>query len=72
MAKLVTKREYKRRRLRFQIAAGLVDFLVMLGCLALTFLCVVLVIELFNWLRGDVDSSFGVFTQIIDRVLHTN
>ena len=44
MAKLVTKREYKRRRLRFQIAAGLVDFLVMLGCLALTFLCVVLVI----------------------------
>ncbi len=72
MAKLVTKKEYRRRRMRFQIAAGLSDFLVTIGCLALAFLCVILLIQLINWLKGDAGSSFGVFDDVFNRTIRTN
>ena len=72
MAKLVTKKEYKKRRVRFQIAAGLADFIVTLSCLALVFICILLVTELINWLRNDAETSLGLFERIIRQVLRTN
>ncbi|MBQ3763214.1 MAG: hypothetical protein II875_14590 [Clostridia bacterium] len=72
MAKLITKKEYKKRRIRYQIAAGLSDFLVTLAGLAVAFVCVVLIVELINWLRGDVGHTFGLFGSILERTLRTN
>ena len=72
MAKIVTKKEYRKRRLKFQIAAGLVDFLVTLLCILLSVTCIVSLIALFRWLRGDMPVSFGVFFDILKRVLKVN
>lgn len=72
MAKIVTKKEYRKRRLKFQIAAGLVDFLVTLLCILLSVACIVSLIALFRWLRGDMPVSFGVFFDILNRVLKVN
>jgi hypothetical protein len=72
MAKLITKKEYRKRRLRYQIAAGLVDFLVTVACAALVLMCVTLIIELVAWLKSDVPVSFGEFFTIGERVLHMN
>lgn len=72
MAKIVTKKEYRKRRLKFQIAAGLVDFLVTLLCILLSVACIVSLIALFRWLRGDMPVSFGVFFDILKRVLKVN
>ena len=72
MAKIVTKKEYRKRRLKFQIAAGLVDFLVTLLCILLSVACIVSLVALLRWLRGDVPVSFGVFFDILKRVLKVN
>ena len=72
MAKLVTKKEYKRRRARFEVAAGLSDFLITLGCLALAFVCALLIRELIVWLKSDAESSFGLFGRVLDQTLRTN
>ena len=72
MAKIVTKKEYRKRRLKFQIAAGLVDFLVTLLCICLSVACIVSLVALLRWLRGDVPVSFGVFFDILKRVLKVN
>ena len=72
MAKIVTKKEYRKRRLKFQIAAGLVDFLVTLLCILLSVACIVSLIALFRWLRGDMPVIFGVFFDILKRVLKVN
>ncbi len=58
--------------MRFQIAAGLSDFLVTLGCLALVFICVLLLSELIGWLRGDAGESLGLFEGIFKKVLRSN
>ncbi len=72
MAKLLTKKEYRKRRMRFQIAAGLSDFLVTLVCLAIVFVCILLVSELISWLRGDAEVSLGLFERIFRQILRTN
>lgn len=69
MAKLVTRKEYKKRRMRYQIAAGLSDFLVTLACLAVVFVCALLISELINWLRGDAETSLGLFERIFKQIL---
>lgn len=72
MAKIVTKKEYRRRRLKFQIAAGLFDFLLTMGCILLSIACIVSLVSLYRWLKGDVPVSFGVFFDILKRVLRVN
>ena len=72
MARLITKKEYRKRRLRFQIAAGFLDFIVTVLCVALALVCVTLLIERVAWLKSDVPVSFGEFFTIGERVLHMN
>ena len=72
MAKLLTKKEYKSRRVRYKAFAGIIDALVVIACAVLVIVCVQLVISLFNWLSDDIDESFGVFTKIMKQVLRTN
>lgn len=72
MAKVITKKEYKERRRNFQIAAGLVDFLVTAGAILVVLFCVLLILALIEWIKGDVPLSFGIFYKVIERVLNVN
>ena len=58
--------------MRYQIAAGLSDFLVTLACLAIIFVCALLVSELIAWLRSDAETSLGLFERIIKQVLRSS
>ena len=72
MAKVVTKREYRRRRVRFQIAAGLYDFIVTILCLGAALVSLLMLNALVEWLRDDIPVSFGTFWEIIKRTLKVN
>ena len=72
MAKITTKKEYRKRRLRFQIAAGLMDFMWTVVLAAVVLVCVLLLIELYTWLKGDVPVTFGTFFDIVRRALRMN
>lgn len=69
MARVITKREYKKRRIKFQVAAGLFDFAVtILAFFAIVF-CVYLLTSLYNWVASDVPVTFNIFFDIAERAL---
>ena len=72
MSRIVTKKEYNRRRLKFQIAGGILDFLITIACAAAAFLCIFLLLELYTWVKGDIPVSFSKFFDIAEKALHIN
>lgn len=72
MAKIVTKHEYNKRRVRMQVAAGFWDFFVTIACFLAAFMCIVMLIELYAWLKGDIPVTFSKFFSIIERALRIN
>lgn len=71
MAKVLTKREYRRRRIRFQVAAGLFDFFITITSFFIIAFCVYLLVELYKWLAADIPVTFKVFFDIATRALTT-
>lgn len=58
MAKVITKREYRRRRIRFQVAAGLYDFLATMLAFVVIVFCVYLLTALYRWVAADIPVTF--------------
>ncbi len=69
MARVITKREYKKRRIKFQVAAGLFDFAICILAFFTIVFCVYLLTSLYNWVMGDVPGTFKVFFDIADKAL---
>ena len=67
MPRIITKREYKKRRIRYQVAAGLFDFLMTVASFFVIVLCVYLFTSLYNWIKADVPVTFGIFFDIIKK-----
>ena len=59
MAKIYTRREVKRRRLNFQIFAGIYDFIGVVAGVVVIIACVVLLAALINWVARDGRESFA-------------
>ena len=72
MARLVTQKEYKKRRLKLQIAAGFWDFAVIIVFFLISVLCLYLLLELLMWIKDDIPQSFQKFITIAERALHIN
>jgi len=72
MARVITKREYKKRRIRFQVAAGLFDFAVTVLSFFVIVLCVYLLSSLYQWVSGDIPKTFSVFFEIAQRAFTMN
>ena len=49
------------RQDRWRLTAGLVDFLAVVGGVAVCLILVLLIFSLVNWLRQDATSTFKVF-----------
>ena len=69
MAKLYTRAEAKRRKMRFQILAGMFDFLAVIAGVAVIIACVVLLSALVNWIIGDAQVSFKSMWEIFKKAL---
>jgi len=59
MARIYTRREVKRRRVNFQIFAGIYDFLGVVAGIAVIIACVVLLSALVSWIVRDSRDSFA-------------
>ena len=64
MAKIYTRQEVKRRRMKYQIFAGMFDFLGILAGIVVIIACCVLLSALVNWAINDVKLSFATLWDI--------
>lgn len=58
MAKLYTREEARRRRMKFQIFAGMFDFIAVIAGAAVIIACIVLLTSLVKWVLADVPVTF--------------
>ena len=58
MAKLYTREEMRRRRMKYQIFAGMFDFLALVAGIIVIVGCLILITSLVNWLEADVPVTF--------------
>lgn len=58
MAKLYTREEARRRRVKYQIFAGMFDFLAVIAGIVVIIACIVLLTSLVRWTMNDVPVTF--------------
>lgn len=58
MAKLYTREEVRRRRMKYQIFAGMFDFLALVAGLLVIVGCLIMITSLINWVEADVPVTF--------------
>jgi len=69
MAKIYTRREVKRRRLNFQIFAGIYDFIGVVAGVVVIVACAFLLAALINWVARDGRESFASLWDIIQNAI---
>ena len=60
MAKVISRKKQRERRIRLRVAASLMDFLGVVGSVVLIALCVLLLRSLSVWIAADFDSTFAL------------
>ena len=69
VAKIYTRQEVKRRRLNFQIFAGIYDFLGAVAGVVVIIACAFLLVALVNWVIRDGSESFASLWDIIQNAI---
>ena len=69
MARIYTRREVKRRRVNFQIFAGIYDFLGVVAGIVVIIACIVLLTALISWIVRDSRDSFSSLWKIFQDAL---
>ena len=69
MAKIYTTREVKRRKVNFQIFAGIYDFLAVVAGIIVIIACAVLLTALITWVIRDGKESFASLWKIFQDAL---
>lgn len=69
MAKVYTRQEVKRRRMSFQIFAGIYDFLMVIVGIVVIIACVALLVALIRWVIRDGVQSFTGLWNIFQSAL---
>ena len=58
MARLYTREEARRRRVKYKIFAGMFDFVAVVAGIAVIIACILLLSALIDWLAADVPVTF--------------
>ena len=58
MPRLLTQEEARRRKVKFQVFAGMFDFLAIVAGILVLVGCIVLIVSLVRWVIGDVPVTF--------------
>ena len=69
MAKIYTRQEVKRRRLNFQIFAGIYDFIGAVAGIAVIIACAFLLAALISWVIRDGQESFASLWDIFQSAI---
>lgn len=60
MARVISRRKQRERRIRLRVAASLMDFLGVIGSAFLIGLCLLLLRSLAVWISDDFNSTFSL------------
>lgn len=71
MANVMTKREVRKRRVKFRIAAGLFDFVGTIGSVVLIFVSLILLTSLVTWVKADAPKTFGTVYETVYAAIMT-
>ena len=69
MAKLYTREEARRRRVKYQIFAGMFDFLAILAGMIVIIACILLIAALVRWIRSDIPITFKSLWSILQKAI---
>lgn len=69
MAKLYTREEVRRRRVKYQIFAGMFDFLAVVAGVLVIIGCVILLASLVRFLMGDVPVTFRKIIETVEKAI---
>ncbi len=69
MARIYTRQEAKRRRVNFQIFAGIYDFLGVVAGIVVIVACAFLLSALINWIVRDGQASFASLIEIFNEAI---
>lgn len=69
MPRLLTKEEKQRRKLRFQIFAGMFDFLAVIAGIIVVIICAVLLSALIDWVKQDAPVTFRAIMDILNKAI---
>ena len=69
MARIYTRQEVKRRRVNFQIFAGIYDFLGVVAGIVVIVACGFLLAALVNWVARDGQESFKSLIDIFNSAI---
>ena len=69
MARIYTRKEAQRRRMNFQIFAGIGDFIGVVVGIVVIIACVVLLTALVNWVVRDGRDSFASLWNIFESAI---
>ena len=69
MAKVYTRQEVKRRKMSFQIFAGIYDFLAVIAGVLVIAACIALLVTLVHWVLRDGVQSFTGLWNIFQNAL---
>ena len=65
MAKVISRKKQRERRIRLRVAASLMDFLGVVGSVVLIGLCVLLLRSLWAWIGADFESTFALINATV-------
>ena len=69
MSKLYTREEVRRRRMKYQIFAGMFDFLAVVAGVIVIIGCIILLSALVRWVMGDVPVTFRKLWEIFMKAI---
>lgn len=69
MPKLYTQHEKQKRKVRYQIAAGMFDFLVILVGIVVIIACIILLAALIRWVIADFPITFKRFIEVLNKAI---
>ena len=69
MAKIYTRQEVKRRKVNFQIFAGIYDFVGVVAGIVVIVACAFLLAALISWVKRDGTESFRSLIDIFNSAL---
>lgn len=69
MARLYTQYEKKQRKERYQVAAGMIDFIAILVGVVVLIACVILLVTLIRWVINDFPITFRRFIEVFQKAI---
>ncbi len=69
MPKLYTREEVRRRRMKYQIFAGMFDFLFIVAGIIVIIACIILLSSLIAWLKSDVPVTFKTLWETVMKAI---